>query len=220
MNLAVLTTLRLLTPLLMLRWQLTGVLLAILLDVNDWNLFPFNTPEDHTLYQNWDRIMDMYMWLVALLIVRTWEDKISKNLAFGFLGFRIIGMILFFLTQDRSFLFFFPNFFDNFLVIYLGYVLIFKRGILFETALDVLVILSLLIIPKTIHEYFLHYLQQQPWERYNVAQLLGFTGAAEYPVNYLIWGGLFYFLPFLAVYLYVRCRLQRSVTGTRATLEV
>jgi hypothetical protein len=127
-------------------------------------------------------------------------------------------MIIFFLTQDRRFLFFFPNFFDNFLVMYLGYVRIFKRDILFETSLDALVILPLLIIPKTIHEYFLHYLQQQPWEIYNIARPLGITGVAEYPLNYLIWGGLFYILPFLAVFLYARYRLQGSVTRTTATL--
>jgi hypothetical protein len=217
-NLAELTVLRLLTPLLILRWQLTGLLLSMLLDVNDWNLLPLYTPEDHIRYQNWDRIMDMWIWLVALVMVRTWKDKASRNLAFGFFGFRMIGMIIFFLTQDRRFLFFFPNFFDNFLVMYLGYVRIFKRDILFETSLDALVILPLLIIPKTIHEYFLHYLQQQPWEIYNIARPLGITGVAEYPLNYLIWGGLFYILPFLAVFLYARYRLQGSVTRTTATL--
>lgn len=219
MNLAELTVLRLLTPLLMLRWQLTGVLLAILLDINDWNLLTLNTPEDHALYQNWDRVMDLWIWLVALVIVRTWKDKASRSLAFGFFGFRMIGMVIFFLIQDRRFLFYFPNYFDNFLVMYLGYVRIFKRDILFETYLDALVILPLLIIPKTIHEYFSHYLQRQPWELYNIARPFGITGVAEYPLNYLVWGGLFYFLPFLAVFLYARYKLQGSETRTTATLK-
>ena len=101
--------------------------------------------------------MDMYFWIVSIPTVMKWEDARSRFIAFAFLGYRMVGQLLFFLTQNRSFLFFFPNFYDNFLVLYLGYVLIFKRSRLIESSLDALVIAPCLLIPKIIHEYFAHF---------------------------------------------------------------
>jgi hypothetical protein len=214
-ELAALTTLRLLTPLAVLRWPLPGVLLSMFLDVIDWNFFTLKTPEDEEFYQTWDRIMDTYFWLVSLVMVRRWKDTGAISIAIAFFAFRMIGQTLFLLTQDRRYLFFSPNFFDNFLVIYLGYVLIFRRIRLIDSALDALVVFPALLIPKLIHEYFLHYLQTQPWERYNLGELLGLRGTAEYLVNYVTWGALFYLLPFLAVFLYFRYRLRNSGQGPR-----
>ena len=205
------TALRLLVPLLMLRWPLPGLLLSISVDMYDWDFFDIRTPEDNAVYQNWDRIMDMYFQLVAVLMVRKWKDARSRVIAYALLGFRLVGYLLFFLTQDRKFLFFFPNFYDNFLVIYLGYVFVFKRIRLIDAPMDAIVIAVFLLIPKIIHEYFLHYLQIQPWERYDIASIFGLTGMVSYLVNSSFWGGLFYVLPFLALFLYFRWRLGDSV---------
>lgn len=210
MEFVVATALRVLAPLTVLRWPLPGVLLSMAIDVYDWNFFDITSYDDNSVYQNWDRVMDMYFWFVTLFMVRRWEDTTAKYLAFILFAFRMIGQILFFLTQDRSFLFFFPNFYDNFLVMYLGYVLIFKRTRLLTSIRDVVVVFSLLMIPKIIHEYFLHFLRQQPWEIYNVAEFLGVVGGMQYYVNYVIWSALFYFLPFLAVFLYFRWSLRHS----------
>jgi hypothetical protein len=204
------TVARLLIPLLMLRWPLPGVLLSIAADLADWNFLNIQTAEANAYYQNWDRIMDMWFWIVSIPMVLKWEDALSRFIAFAFLGFRLIGQALFFLTQDRSFLFFFPNFYDNFLVLYLGYVQIFKRTRLIESPLDALVIAPFLLVPKVIHEYFLHFLQLQPWERFDIGNLLGLAGIRSDLVNVVLWGGLFYVLPFLAVFLYFRWKFRNS----------
>jgi hypothetical protein len=207
---ALATAVRMLVPLLMLRWPLPGVLLSMIVDVYDWNFINIQTAEADAFYQNWDRLMDMYFWFVSVPMVLKWEDARSRSIAFAFLGFRMIGQVLFFITQNRSFLFFFPNFYDNFLVLYLGYVLIFKRTRLIESSLDALVIGPALLIPKIIHEYFLHFLQIQPWERFDIGNLLGFTGNVSYFVNYGFWSGLFYFVPILSVFFYLLWRLRNS----------
>jgi hypothetical protein len=206
------TALRLATPLLMLRWPLPGLLLAIFVDVYDWNLIDVQTPEHNQFYQNWDRIMDVWFYVIAVLMVRKWQDVRSRNIAFAFFGFRMIGQILFFITQERKFLFFFPNFFDNFLVMYLGYVFIFKRTQFIESALDTVVVFTSLMIPKIIHEYFLHFLELQPWETSDVGGFLGLAGTTSYLINYFFWGAVFYVLPFLAVFVYFRWKLRNVVS--------
>jgi hypothetical protein len=210
---ALATALRPLIPLTILRWPLPGVLLSMTADIYDWNFLALYTDEEHYFYQSWDRIMDAYFWIISLFIVRKWQDRVARNIAFSLFGFRMIGLVIFLITQDRRFLFFFPNFYDNFLVIYLGYVLIFKQTLLIHSTLDSLVLFPLLMIPKIVHEYFLHYLQIQPWERYDVGALLGLDGIVRYYVNYVTWSGLFYVLPFLAVFLYF-CWSQRDPGST------
>jgi len=194
----------------MFRWPLAGVLLSMLADVSDFAFLNTQTPEAYAFYQTWDRAMDVWFYVVSVPMVMKWKDATSRSIAFAFLGYRMVGQVLFFFTQNRSFLFFFPNFYDNFLVIYLGYVSIFKRTRLLDSPLDALVIAPLLLIPKIIHEYFLHFLELQPWERYDIASLLGVAGTASYVVNIGFWSVLFYVLPFLAVFFYFRWKLRNS----------
>jgi len=146
--------------------------LSIFADVYDWSLFNIQTPEANAVYQSWDRLMDMYFWVITIFVVWKWEDTRSRTIAFALLGFRVVGQLIFFVTQERRFLFYFPNFYDNFLVVYMGFVLIFKRTRLIDAPLDAFVLIVFLGIPKIVHEYFLHYLQLQPWERYPIGNLL------------------------------------------------
>lgn len=207
------TAVRVLVPLLMFRWPLAGVLLSMLTDVSDFAFLNTQTPEAYAFYQSWDRALDLYFYLVSIPMVMKWKDASSRSIAFAFLGYRMIGQVLFFLAQSRRFLFFFPNFYDNFLVIYLGYVLIFKRSRLIDSPVDVLVIGPLLLIPKIVHEYFLHFLELQPWERYDVGSFLGLAGMASYVVNISVWSTLFYVLPFLGVFLYFRWKFRNTARG-------
>ena len=106
------------------------------------------------------------------------------------------------------------------MVVYLGYVFIFKRVRLITAPLDAVVIAVFLLIPKIVHEYFLHHLQAQPWERYDVGDMVGLAGTVSYLVNYSFWGGLFYVLPFLALYLYFRWRLRESAGDSSSVTRV
>lgn len=210
MEFVIATAVRVLVPLLMLRWPLPGVLLSIFVDVSDFVFVNTQTPEAYAFYQNWDRAMDAWFYIVSVPMVLKWKDAQARSIAFAFLGYRTLGQVLFFLTQSRSFLFFFGNFYDNFLVLYLGYGLLFKRSRLIDSYLDVVMIGIFLLIPKLIHEYFLHFLQLQPWERYDIGGMLGLAGTASDAVGVGFWSVLFYVLPFLALFLYFRWKFRSS----------
>lgn len=200
----ILTLVRLTVPLTILKWPLFGILLSNLADLYDWQFAPVHNEADLKLYQTWDKTLDLYYWLFALVIVFRWKDKLAKRIAIGLFVYRIVGMVLFFATEMRSMLFFFPNIFENFVILYLAYVFIFKDNQMLKRKRDVVLVLALLAVPKIIHEYYLHFLEKQPWEFYNVGQFLGFTGFFEEYTNYFFWGGLFYVLPFIILFFYFK----------------
>lgn len=194
------TLLRLLVPLSILKWPLWGVLVSSLADIYDWKLVNLKTESDFLLYQNWDKAMDLYYLIFALFMTLKWKDKLAKKIALGLFLYRVIGMVFFWLSGKRIFLFLFPNLFENFFIFYLLYVFLFKKTKLLTSAKVTAIVLSLLTIPKLIHEYFLHFLEKQPWEFYS------FGG--EY-TNNLVWGGLLYILPFI-VGLFLVKKFNRS----------
>jgi hypothetical protein len=91
------TTVRLLVPLLMFRWPLPGVLLSMLADVSDFAFLNTGTPEAYAFYQTWDRALDLWFYVVSIPMVMKWKDPTSRSIAFAFLGYRMIGQVLFFL---------------------------------------------------------------------------------------------------------------------------
>jgi len=207
---AILTLIRLIVPFSILKWPLPGILLSNLADLYDWQFAPVHNAADMKLYQTWDKAMDLYYWLFALVIVFRWKDIWAKRIAVGLFLYRIAGMGLFFVTGARSALFFFPNIFENFVILYLSYAFIFKDKLMFKTKRDAVLVLALLAIPKIIHEYYLHFLEHQPWEYYNVGQFFGLTGFFEEYTNYFAWGGLFYIIPFIILFFYFRRQKAKS----------
>lgn len=191
------TSLRLLIPLFILKWPLWGILASSLADMYDWQFVNLATPDDFALYQNWDKAMDLYYWIFALIIISKWKDLAAKRLALGLFIYRIFGMVMFWLSGKRMYLFIFPNVFENFFIFYLLFTLLFKKYKLLSSWKVGAIVFSVLIIPKLIHEYFMHFLEKQPWEFYNVGGYFGFKGFFEEYTNYLVWGSIFYILPFI-----------------------
>lgn len=141
--------------------------------------------------------MDFYFQLFVLYIVTKFKDPLAKKTAIALLGFRVIGLFLYYLTHERQFLFFFPNLFDNFVVIYLFYVTLTKKEILFTSKKLLFLILATLLIPKIFHEYYLHFRRTQPWDlpTYDLETYLGITGTIKEYGNYIFWGFLLYVIP-------------------------
>lgn len=199
--------LRLLVPISILKWPLLGALASISVDIYDWVLVNLATKEDYILYQNWDKAMDLYYWIFALIIARGFKDIVAKRFVFGFFAYRIFGMVMFWLTQKREFLFLFPNFFENLFIFYLLFILLFKKQFLFTSTKITFIVLSIIIIPKIIHEYFMHFLEKQPWEIYDFGGYLGLVGTVKDYANYLSFGSILYLIPFL-IGLYIANKLQ------------
>lgn len=189
------TIIRLLVPFLIFRFALIGILLSNLADLYDWKFTDHSTFEKLTFYQNWDKTMDMYYLFFIALIVLKFKDKIAKNTALFLFFYRIIGVILLYMTHNRSFLFFFPNIFENFVLFYLFYNFLTKKTILFKNTKIFIIVMSIISIPKLIHEYTQHYLLHQPWEYIDIAGFLETTGIIQEYLNYFFYGGIFYIAP-------------------------
>jgi hypothetical protein len=194
-----LTLIRLVLPLFILKWPLLGIVLTNFADTIDWKLFPFTNSADYQYYQTWDKALDLFAQIFIVAIVLGWKEKLARTTALFFFGFRLIGVILFELTHFRPLLLLFPNVFDNFVFFYLFCLYLFKRKQLSLSFESLSIILSALIFPKLFHEYFMHYLLKQPWELYDVGKFLGMTGAAQELTNYFTWGILLYVIPMCGV---------------------
>jgi len=190
------TSLRILIPLLIFKWPLLGILASTFMDIKDWKLIKFQSSTDYLFYQNWDKALDIYYLAIALFVTRSWKDKLAQKLAFFLFFYRLTGDLLFFFTQNRAFLFFFPNFFESFFVFYLLFTFIFRKAKIITSQKSWWILLIFLGLPKLIHEYFLHIIKTQPWQIYNLGQKLGFSGEMEANINFYSQGLIFYILPF------------------------
>lgn len=199
------TLVRVIVPLIILRFRLTGIVLSVLADMYDWKMVDFSRRDDYGFYQNWDKALDIYYQSFIAAVVLKFQDALVKYTALALFAYRIFGVILFNLLQERYLLLLFPNIFENFVIFYLLFFNISKRKLLFTSWRVYIAVLSAVAFPKLLHEYFQHFLIKQPWEIYDIAGLLGSTGIIREYLNYLIYGGIFYILPF-SVMLYFLIR--------------
>ncbi len=189
--------LRFIIPLFIFKWPLWGTIASALMDTTDWSLISFHSPADYIFYQNWDKTMDIYYLSIAVITIRKWKDKLARRLAVGLFFYRLLGIFIFWITQNRMFLFVFPNFFENFFIFYLLFVFIFKRVHLISSKRILVILTLILAIPKLINEYFLHVIEKQIWQVYNFGQILGFSGYLEASVNFFAQGLLLFIIPFI-----------------------
>src|SRR5688572_15029124 len=142
---------RLVVPLMILRNPLLGGILCIVLDYIDFDLIRWFFPEYLENYQLIDKWLDLYYLLFEIYIVTLWKDLLYKRIVSGLFILRLVGVILFEVTQNHQLLFIFPNFFE---VAFLYY-LIFK-GRWPAT-------LVLAFIWKLWQEYYLHIIKVDNW---------------------------------------------------------
>ena len=198
------TLMRLLVPISMLRFPLGGMLASMYADIIDWNIIGVNSIQKNAIYQNWDKALDAYSFLFVVLIVRKWEDVWARKIALGFFVYRMVGDAIFWITGWRPILFYFPNVFENFVILCLIIFLITKKQRLDLDFIQKTVMLAILIVPKMIQEYFQHYLGRQPWELYSIGSKFGFHGTLLNLVDPILWVLLLYVLPMGGFLLYLR----------------
>lgn len=193
--------LRLVVPFSILKWPLPGIIASSLADIFDWKFAHVTSKIQDAHYQFLDKSLDLYFWFFALTATVKWKDRPSRLIAFGLFLMRFVGHLFFFLTQDRIWLFFFPNFFENFFIASEISLLLFKKPLPVKSRPFSVVLFIFLCLPKFIHEYFAHFLEKQPWELYNIGHMFGLTGIAEEYANTTIWGISFYVLPLIVILL-------------------
>ena len=161
--------LRLTVPLTILRWPLAGGLVAMVLDALDVVLVDFfagllGEPLGFgTVYPKLDKWLDTYYLGLELLVSRRWPEVIPRRAVAILFGWRAIGVLAFEVTGIRPLLLVFPNLFENVFL----YVLIVRRWfprLMPRTVGQMVLVSALLLIPKELQEYVLHYAQIHPYQ--------------------------------------------------------
>ena len=111
--------LRLGIPLLIFRYPLPAIFAALVLDAADQTIFQNNTDLDLTNYQGYDKALDIYYLAIAYLSTfRNWADPFAARTAQFLWYYRLVGVVVFELTQERALLIIFPNTFEYFFIAY------------------------------------------------------------------------------------------------------
>ncbi|MGI5827934.1 MAG: hypothetical protein ACOX6V_02820 [Patescibacteria group bacterium] len=163
--LIIITSLRLLIPLIILRKPFLGGLASFLLDFADLgflNLFGIEY-YDFPPYQLWDKILDMYYLFLAFYVSLSWHNPVTRKTSIILFLHRLLGFILFLVTRRDLFLFLLPNVFEYFYLYYLGYLFLFKNDP-FTSFRKLAVPVFIIIGAKIIQEYVLHIGRQPVWQ--------------------------------------------------------
>lgn len=171
--------LRILAPLLILKWPILGVAASVYADKEDFNILGLNTQTD--FYLIWDKIFDLYFLGFALFVAMRWKEKLARNLAIFFFLYRLLGIVLFTVVEHRIILFLFPNFLLLYFFIYSMFLRFSKETKLFDSKMSLFLILFAVAFPTVTQEYFMHIAQSPPADVFGIKRY--FVG----PVDVSYW---------------------------------
>ncbi len=108
-------------PLLIPRFPLPAIVACLVIDAADQTIFQQLTDLNLDGYQNYDKALDIFYLTVAFLAVyRNWTNTTAINVARFLWYYRLIGVWLFEVFQERWLLFVFPNTFEYFFIAYVA----------------------------------------------------------------------------------------------------
>ena len=154
---------RILVPLLILRYSLVGGLAAMFVDATDVvmiELIGLGGFGDH--YSQLDKALDTYYLSLELFVALRWIGWTKWPAVFLFV-YRVAGVVLFETTGTRWLLLVFPNLFENWWL-YCVVVARFWPTLYPRSVKTVAIPMILLLIPKLAQEYMLHFAEVQPWD--------------------------------------------------------
>lgn len=203
------TVLRVLSALTILRYPLAGFVLSLEVDKWDWFWLGMGEQSDAAQegYQHWDKSVDLICLGIAAIVVLKWPDTRAKVLALCAFAWRSIGLAVYFATDQRWLLIVFPNVFESFFLLYLIFRVLSGHPRMLYSGKAMMLVTLALLIPKVATEVFLHFLNDRPWNRY---QLMPDDLSI---LDAWIWGGLLYLLPLLALVILVTHAHGRATHG-------
>ncbi len=162
---------RLILPLAILKSPIAGAFIAILLDYFDLEIINSLDPGNLSHYQQIDKILDLYYLSLELYVFTRIRNNLVKYSAISLFFYRLVGIITFELTSQKSLLVYFPNTFEY---IYLAYLIQFKvfNRTLFRNNYFYIIFLSILIVLKIFHEYLLHMNTIHPWNENKYVKMI------------------------------------------------
>ena len=112
---------RLFVPLAIPKWPLPAGILALVIDGVDQTIFQQFTTMNLDWYQGYDKALDVYYLAIAYLsTMRNWVNLPAFSMSRFLWYFRLVGVLLFELSQLRAMLLLFPNTFEYFFLFYEG----------------------------------------------------------------------------------------------------
>jgi hypothetical protein len=115
----VVVAMRFIIPLFIPRFPLPAILAALVIDAADQTIFQQFTNLNLDGYQNYDKALDIFYLTIAFLAVyRNWTNTTAINVARFLWYYRLFGVWLFEVFQERWILFVFPNTFEYFFIAY------------------------------------------------------------------------------------------------------
>ena len=169
---AIVLILRLVIPMTIFRYRITGAVSSMIIDMLDVVLVDvlqalLGEPQvgfgDY--YQRFDKWLDLYYLSFEAIVCLSWSNHLARNAAVALFLFRLIGIGAFEITGEefRKLIFFFPNLFENFFLYYIVCERFLPR--LIPTKINTLIgVLVILYIPKLAQEYVLHFAEVKPWQ--------------------------------------------------------
>jgi len=157
---------RLLTSLPVIRYPFEGFVVALEIDKWDWFwLAAGDQPEaSQTIYQEWDKVLDLFVLAMGLVASLRWPDATVRRLLALTFVLRVAGVAAFLLTEQRWLLVAFPNVFENLFLMYAVFRLISGRGHMLVGRRSTILVSLVALAPKLVEEYFLHMLNRRPWD--------------------------------------------------------
>ena len=155
---------RLLVPLSILRWPFWGMLLSIAADAADVVLFSalgWGVLEGRGMYHELDKVFDIYYLALAAYAAFKWHDALPRRTALALFAWRLAGEVIFELTRTRQVLFFAPNIFENFYLLWAGTLQFLPEVRMTRKRLAVYLLVA--TVPKIVQEYIMHYLEFPTW---------------------------------------------------------
>lgn len=111
--------LRFVLPLFIPRFPLPAVLACLVLDAADQTIFQAFTDDPLPGYQSYDKALDVYYLTVAYIsAMRNWRDPVAFEVARFLFLYRLVGVTMFELLDQRWMLLVFANTFEYFFIAY------------------------------------------------------------------------------------------------------
>jgi hypothetical protein len=162
---------RVIFALLIFSLPLFGGILAIVIDYFDLQILSYFNHGDLSQYQQLDKLLDLLYLAIEAYVVLSWKNKSARNTALILFFWRLLGVLLFEYYQYKPLLVVFPNVFEFWFLTYLSSLYLFKKDHFQELKVTICVVL-LLLIPKLLHEYFLHINTAHPWSQNKYIQII------------------------------------------------
>jgi hypothetical protein len=162
--LVLITVVRGLVPLLMLRWPFWGALLCIAGDGVDTFVLEY-MPADaiERRYHTFDKVFDTYyLSIEAWVVYRRWTDALARRAGLALYLLRLTGVVLFEITHVRQIFLIGANIFENFYIFVAGRLEI-DAAYRVQSVRNLVFILMFVGIPKLFQEYVMHYRESQTW---------------------------------------------------------